>query len=94
MSCKDYVVGQRPRFSTQFHLRSALTDPAIVKFIYKKPSSSTPTVLVYGVDAPLVKKATGEYYIDLLLDEAGLWKWHYESSGVVDTPSRVEKRHS
>jgi hypothetical protein len=44
--------------------------------IYKKPSASAPTVLTY---------ATGKYYVDLLLDEAGLWKWRYESNGVVDS---------
>ena len=27
MSCEDYVVGQRPRFSAQFRLGSTLTDP-------------------------------------------------------------------
>jgi hypothetical protein len=85
MSCEDYVVGQRPRFSAQFRLGSTLTDPTIVKFIYKKPGASIPTILVYGVDAELVKEATGKYYVDLLLDEAGLWKWRYESIGVVDS---------
>ncbi len=85
MSCEDYVVGQRPRFSAQFRLGPALTDPASVKFIYKKPSGSSPVVLTYGVDLELVKEASGKYYVDLLLDEAGLWKWRYESTGVVDS---------
>jgi hypothetical protein len=53
--------------------------------IYKKPSASAPTVLTYGIDAALVKEATGKYYVDLLLDEAGLWKWRYESNGIVDS---------
>ena len=85
MSCEDYVVGQRPRFSAQFRLGSTLTDPTIIKFIYKKPGASSPTVLVHGVDAELVKEATGKYYVDLLLDEAGFWKWRYESMGIVDS---------
>ena len=42
--------------------------------IYKKPNASAPTVLTYGIDAALMKEATGKYYVDLLLDEAGLWK--------------------
>ena len=53
--------------------------------IYKKPSASAPTVLTYGIDAALVKEATGKYYVDLLLDEAGLWKWRYDSKGIVDS---------
>jgi hypothetical protein len=52
---------------------------------YKKPGASSPTVLVHGVDAELVKEATGKYYVDLLLDEAGFWKWRCESIGVVDS---------
>ena len=85
MSCEDYVVGQRPRFSAQFRLGSVMMDPTLIKFIYKKPSGSSPIVLTYGVDAALVKEATGKYYVDLFLDEAGLWKWRYESIGVVDS---------
>ena len=85
MSCEDYVVGQRPRFSAQFRLGSTLTDPTTLKFIYKKPTASSPTVLVYGVDTELVRESSGKYYVDLLLDEAGLWKWRYESSGIVDS---------
>jgi hypothetical protein len=85
MSCEDYVVGQRPRFSAQFRLGSTLTDPTTLKFIYKKPTASSPTVLVYGVDAELVRESTGKYHVDLLLDVAGLWKWRYESSGIVDS---------
>jgi hypothetical protein len=36
-------------------------------------------------DRALVKEATSKYYVDLLLDEAGLWKWRYESNGIVDS---------
>jgi hypothetical protein len=53
--------------------------------IYKKPSASAPTVLTYGIDAALVKEATSKYYVDLLLDEAGVWKWRYEGNGIVDS---------
>jgi len=44
MSCENFVVGQRPRFSAQFRLGSVLTDPTLVKFIYKKPSASAPKI--------------------------------------------------
>ena len=40
----------------------------------QEASASAPTVLTYGIDAALVKEATGKYYVDLLLDAAGLWK--------------------
>jgi len=57
--------------------------------IYKKPSASAPTVLTYGIDAALVKEATGEYYVDLLLDEAGLWKGATRATGSWTARNRI-----
>ena len=85
MSCEDYVVGQKPRFPVEFRLGKVLTDPTIVKFIYKRPDLDDPIVLIFGVDTELVQDSTGKYHVDLLLDESGAWKWRYESSGVVDS---------
>jgi hypothetical protein len=48
--------------------------------IYKKPSASAPTVLTY---------ATGEYYVDLLLDEAGLWKGATRATGSWTARNRI-----
>jgi len=84
MSCEEFILGQRPRFQHWFYLGKILTDPTSVKFIYTKPSLEDPVVLVYGVDVALVRESTGKYYVDLLCDEGGAWKWRYESAGVVD----------
>lgn len=90
MSCDEFILGQRPRFQHLFYLGKTLTDPTAVKFIYKRPSDDDPTVLVYGADVDLIRESTGKYYVDLLLDDAGLWKWRFESSGVVDNADQGE----
>lgn len=84
MSCEDFVFGRRPRIERLFLLGKVPTDPTTVKFIYQRPDVEDPIVLVYGVDAALLRASTGKYYIDLLVDAAGHWTWRYESSGVVD----------
>lgn len=84
MSCEEFILGQRPRFQHWFYLGKILTDPTSVKFIYKRPDWDDPFVLIYGVDIELVRLSTGKFYVDLLLDVAGLWRWRYESAGVVD----------
>ncbi len=39
--------------------------------------------MVYGTDAELVKSATGVYHVDVDADEAGIWRYRFESgSGV------------
>ena len=53
-------------------------DPTAVIFKYKPPSSATVTY-TFGVDAELVKSATGIYYVDVSATESGQW-WHEFSS--------------
>lgn len=55
-------------------------DPTAVIFKTKDPSGNI-TTLTYGVDAALVKSATGVYYVDVDVDEAGLWWYRFESTG-------------
>jgi hypothetical protein len=55
------------------------TDPAgTITFKYNDPSDNT-TSLVYGVDAEVVKSATGIYYTDISIDEHGTWWYRFES---------------
>ena len=81
----DYVVGQKPRFLGSFRLGKVLTDPNQVKFIYQVPRDPAPTLLVYGVDAALVREGVGLYHVDLSLIEPGTWHWRYESTGTVES---------
>jgi hypothetical protein len=56
------------------------TDPAgTITFKFTDPSANTVTY-TYGVDAELIKSATGIYYVDVSIDEHGTW-WYRFASG-------------
>lgn len=55
-------------------------DPTTVIFKYKNPAG-TITTLTYGVDAEVVKSATGVYYVDVDGDTSGTWFYRFESTG-------------
>lgn len=82
MSHEDYIVGQRPRFDFQIRDDHVLVDPSTLTFMFEKPDGVV-TTYVYGVDAELVKDATGKFHVELTLDQAGTWIWRQESIGIV-----------
>lgn len=59
---------------------AAVTDPATVKFKYKKPDGTSVT-LTYGVDAALVKSSTGVYYVDIDAAIKGVYYYRMYSEG-------------
>lgn len=59
-------------------------DPTTVKVIYQKPDG-TEITKTSGTDAEVVKQATGDYYIDIILDKAGIWCYRWEGTGNVTT---------
>jgi hypothetical protein len=68
------------------------TDPSAVTVRLRKPSGA---VLIYGwptvaADGILVKEATGKFYIDVLIDEAGTWYWQLTGTGTVQTSEAGE----
>ena len=92
MSCEDeYTLGGLLRMPATFKVGTVLTDPTTITFKYLKPSAVLVT-LIYGTDAALVKDSTGKYHVDLDLDEAGLWKWRYWSTGAVQAAAQGDFR--
>lgn len=69
-----YDVGDKVRITGTFQLNGADSDPSVVHAHYKDPSGSQ-TDIVYLTDAQPVKSATGVYYFDISVDEAGTW-WY------------------
>ena len=55
-------------------------DPASVYLVYTSPTGTT-TTLQYGVDAELVKSATGVYYADINANDDQTWKYRCYSTG-------------
>jgi hypothetical protein len=79
----SYLKGQVIRCSAAFKDNSmgAYVDPAVVIFRELDPSHNAASHS-YGVDPDVVKVSTGQYYYDLLLDEAGEWHYRWECSGI------------
>ena len=59
-------------------------DPTILKFIYTSPAGVS-TTRTYGVDADLIKDASGTYHVDITLTTGGVWGWAW----VVDDVAKV-----
>jgi len=59
---------------------NALTDPSTIELQYQDPTGNETTKTF--ASAELTKSSTGIYYFDLTVDEAGIWFYRYESSGV------------
>lgn len=55
-------------------------DPTAVFCKYTNPAGTT-TTLEYGVDAALVKSATGIYYVDVDASTAGAWRYRFYATG-------------
>ena len=60
----------------------AKKDPTAIHLRYRDPSGNL-TERTFGVDAELVKEATGIYYEDVTLDESGIWSWKMLGTGAV-----------
>ena len=77
-----YDVGDRVRLSGAFtDADGDYHDPGAVFCAYTDPSGNE-TVLEYGVDADLVKNDTGQYHVDIDVDEAGRWPYRFYATGV------------
>lgn len=57
----------------------ASVDPAVVKFIYRRPDEERKE-LVYGTDVAVVREEAGVFHIDLLAAETGTWNYRWQSA--------------
>ena len=78
-----YDKGDRVRLSAAFtNLSDVATDPTTVVVKIKDPSGNVATS-TYGVDAAVVKDSTGNYHIDLDIDESGIWHHRWTGTGTI-----------
>jgi hypothetical protein len=75
-----YDVGDVARLSTTFATSGVAVDPSSVALTILTPGWVS-TTYTYGVDAQIVKSATGAYYSDLTLTAAGRYRWRWVSAG-------------
>lgn len=85
MTVNTYDIGDLVRISAAFvNDGGVATDPASGAVIakYKDPSGNT-TTLTYPADVALVKDSTGNYHVDILVDEFGDWHYRFAGTSVV-----------
>ena len=76
-------LGDKCRLTCTFkNLAGADTDPTAISFKMMVPDG-TVTAYVFGVDAELVKSATGIYYVDWITDQAGRHLYRFIGTGTV-----------
>ena len=83
-------VGGTVRISAEFYnAAGVLTDPTTVTFYAKGPSFTNEESFVFGVDAEVVKDATGQYHADFTFTGAGAHWFRTKGTGTVATAEEV-----
>jgi hypothetical protein len=73
--------GDIVRISAEFRDdNDALIDPGEVFFDFVDPSGNT-TSYEHGQNSELVKDGTGQYHVDIDVNESGAWSYRYHSTG-------------
>jgi len=74
-----YALGKTFRFQVTCTVGGVATDPsALTLFVYKPASAANATYTL--AEDHFTKSATGVYYIDLRLTEAGTWYFRWETN--------------
>ena len=80
MSDARFIIGEVARLSVRItDAANTLIDPASLVLLVKNPAG----VLVTYIGTSIVKDAVGRYHADITLTQAGLWKWRWQTGGVV-----------
>ena len=78
-----YYIGDLVRVSAVFKNTSDVeTDPTTITMKFKDPASVI-TTYVHSTDSELVKDSTGNYHVDLTLDQDGHWYYQFIGTGTV-----------
>ena len=78
----SYFIGQTVRLYAQFRQDNVLADPSgEVTIMHRDPSGNETSEIYNGGAGNVTKSATGQYYLDLTLDEEGTWYWRAKSAG-------------
>jgi len=73
-----YDVGDEVRLTCTFSVSGVNTDPSAVTLLVSDPSANVTT---YTYAADITKSATGIYYYDVGVDEAGGWEYRWAGTG-------------
>jgi hypothetical protein len=77
----QYTKGQVVRVTAVFRNNAGgIADPSTITFKFLTDSGVADTY-VYLTDAELARDTTGTYHVDLTLNEEGVWRYRWESTG-------------
>lgn len=76
-----FGVGRKVRLGMDLTgINGAAADPTGLKLKVRTPDGTIST-LVWQTDAALVREATGKFYVDWPIEQAGLHRYRWESTG-------------
>jgi hypothetical protein len=79
----SYDSGDLVRISAAFKdLNQAYVDPSVTIFTAKLPDGTLYTKQ-YGTDLELIKDSTGNFHIDLYVNQSGIYSYRFSGSGAV-----------
>lgn len=84
----SYFISQKVRLWANFTQDGDLNDPTEVTIMHRDPSGNEASEVYNGGAGNVVKSSTGQYYLDLTLDESGDWYWRVKTTGVVTAYER------
>lgn len=78
---QQFDIGQQIRMRCEFRVDDVLTDPTTATLTVFDPSENTDNYSLSG--ATITKLSDGIFYVDIDLDEAGVWYFKWTSTGAV-----------
>lgn len=77
----DYVIGNKIRITgTITDLEGTAVDPTTLEIEVRDPAGKV-TTYTYGEDEEVVRDSTGVYYLDLLPNLPGPWRYYWLGEG-------------
>ncbi len=90
MTTPAHDIGDLRRLSVLFKdLNDVATDPTTIIFKIREPDGVL-TTFTFGVDAELVKVATGSYHLDFAITKTGRHAWRFEGTGSLQAAEGAE----
>lgn len=81
MAQAKFDVGDLVRVTITFSVGGSNIDPTGLTFRHKDPSGNTSATFTYGTSSEVVRESTGVYYSDVSVDEAGVWRVRWATTG-------------
>ena len=75
----QYLIGDAANITVTITKSGVLVDPLALTLQYEQPDKTIVTY-TYGVGSNIVKNSTGVYTVVLVLSQAGVWRYRWQST--------------